>query len=61
MGRFRFLRGRLLQAIPVVIGVTIIAFFILRLIPGDLTSVMLGAHWTPRRAAVLRRQVGRAL
>ena len=58
MGRFRFLRGRLLQSIPVVIGVTIIAFFILRLIPGDPTSVMLGAHWTPQRAAVLRHNLG---
>jgi ABC-type dipeptide/oligopeptide/nickel transport system permease component len=54
MGRFRFLRGRLLQAVPVVVGVTIVAFFILRLIPGDPTSVMLGAHWTrsaPQRCA----------
>jgi peptide/nickel transport system permease protein len=58
MGRFRFLRGRLLQAIPVVLGVTVIAFFILRLIPGDPTSVMLGAHWTPQRAAVLRHNLG---
>ncbi len=58
MGRFRFLRGRLLQAVPVVVGVTIIAFFILRLIPGDPTSVMLGAHWTPARAAVLRHNLG---
>ena len=58
MGRFRFLRGRLLQAVPVVIGVTVIAFFILRLIPGDPTSVMLGAHWTPARAAVLRHNLG---
>jgi peptide/nickel transport system permease protein len=58
VGRFRFLRGRLLQAVPVVIGVTVIAFFILRLIPGDPTSVMLGAHWTPARAAVLRHNLG---
>jgi peptide/nickel transport system permease protein len=58
MGRFRFLRGRLLQAIPVVFGVTVVAFFILRLIPGDPTSVMLGAHWTPQRAAALRHTLG---
>ena len=58
MGRFRFLRGRLLQAVPVVFGVTVVAFFILRLIPGDPTSVMLGAHWTPQRAAALRHTLG---
>lgn len=58
MGRFRFLRGRLLQAVPVVFGVTVVAFFILRLIPGDPTSVMLGAHWTPQRAAELRHNLG---
>ena len=58
MSRFGFMRGRLLQAIPVVLGVTIISFFVLRLIPGDPTSVMLGTHWTPARAAQLRQNLG---
>lgn len=58
MGRFRFLRGRLLQSIPVLFGVTVVAFFILRLIPGDPTAVMLGAHYTPERGAQLRHNLG---
>lgn len=44
--------------IPVVLGVTIICFFILRLIPGDPVAVMLGTHYTPRHAAELRHALG---
>src|SRR4051794_15861725 len=44
--------------VPVVFGITIIAFFLLRLIPGDPTIVMLGTHWTPARAAVLQHEIG---
>ncbi len=58
MGRFGFIGGRLLQAIPVVLGVTIVSFFILRLIPGDPVLVMLGTHYTPQRAAQLRANLG---
>jgi peptide/nickel transport system permease protein len=56
--RYGFIGGRLLQMIPVVLGVTIISFFILRLIPGDPVAVMLGTHYTPHRAAVLRQELG---
>ena len=58
MSRFGFVGGRTLQAIPVVLGVTIVSFFVLRLIPGDPTSVLLGTHWTPARAAHLRAELG---
>lgn len=58
MSRFDFVSGRLLQTVPVVFGVTVIAFFLLRLIPGDPTIVMLGTHWTQARAAVLRQELG---
>jgi peptide/nickel transport system permease protein len=42
----------------VVLGVTIITFFILRLIPGDPVLVMLGEHYTPQSAAALRASLG---
>jgi peptide/nickel transport system permease protein len=58
VSRFGFVGGRTLQAIPVVLGVTIVSFFVLRLIPGDPTVVMLGTHWTPARAAQLRVNLG---
>src|SRR5205823_3705862 len=44
--------------IPVVLGVTIVTFFILRLIPGDPVVVMLGSHYTPKEAAALRAALG---
>jgi peptide/nickel transport system permease protein len=58
VSRFGFVGGRTIQAIPVVLGVTIISFFVLRLIPGDPTVVMLGTHWTPARADQLRQSLG---
>jgi len=58
MERFGFVGGRVLQMVPVLLGVTIISFFILRLIPGDPVVVMLGTHYTPQRAEVLRHALG---
>lgn len=58
MERFGFVGGRLLLMIPVVTGITIITFFILRLIPGDPVVVMLGIHSTPQAAAALRASLG---
>ena len=58
MERFGFIGGRLVQMIPVVLGVTIVTFFILRLIPGDPVVVMLGSHYTPKEAAALRAALG---
>jgi peptide/nickel transport system permease protein len=58
MDRFGFVGGRLLQMIPVVLGVTVISFFILRLIPGDPVAVMLGTHYTAHHAAELRHSLG---
>lgn len=56
--RWRVLRRRLLQVVPVALGITIVSFFILRLVPGDPTSVMLGLNYTPERAARLRESLG---
>jgi peptide/nickel transport system permease protein len=56
--RFGFVFDRLLQLIFVLFGVTLIDFFILRLMPGDAVLVMLGTHYTPHRAALLRAALG---
>jgi peptide/nickel transport system permease protein len=58
MNRFGFIGRRLVQIIPVAIGVTIITFFLIRLIPGDPVSAMLGDHYTPQLAAQLRASMG---
>jgi peptide/nickel transport system permease protein len=56
--RYRFLGQRILQLIPVLFGITIIVFFLLRLIPGDPARAILGEHYTPKAAAELRRSLG---
>jgi peptide/nickel transport system permease protein len=49
-----YVARRLAHAIPVLIGITIVAFLLIRLIPGDPVQVMLGMHATPERVAQLR-------
>jgi peptide/nickel transport system permease protein len=58
MGRYSFLGQRILQTIPVLLGITVITFFLLRLIPGDPARQILGQHYTPKAGAQLRRQLG---
>ncbi|MGP5165106.1 ABC transporter permease [Arthrobacter rhombi] len=49
---------RLLQALPVVFGVTLVVFFMVHLIPGDPAQSLLGAQATPERVAALSQQMG---
>ena len=58
MDRFAYILRRLLQAIPVVIGVTVIVFFMIHLVPGDPARTMLGLHATPKKVALLHHQWG---
>src|SRR5262249_47988680 len=58
MGRMTFVFRRLLQLVPVAIGVTILVFFMIHLIPGDPAQTILGIHATPRRVALLHQQWG---
>src|SRR5262249_49120677 len=58
MGRMTFVFRRLLQLVPVAIGVTIICFFMIHLIPGDPARTILGIHATPARVALLHQQWG---
>jgi peptide/nickel transport system permease protein len=55
----RFLLGRLLLAVPVLIGVTVVTFLILHLIPGNPAQVMLfGSNPTPDQVHALEDQLG---
>lgn len=54
----KFVCNRILQIIPVVFGITILVFFIMRLIPGDPAMVMLGQDATPEDIARLRAILG---
>jgi peptide/nickel transport system permease protein len=58
MGRTGFVVQRLLLLIPVAVGVTIVAFFLVHLIPGDPAATILGIHATPRAVALLHQQWG---
>lgn len=58
MGGFSFVGRRLLQAIPVLFGITLVSFFLIHLIPGDPVAAMLGDHYTPQAAAALRHAMG---
>jgi len=58
MSRYGFIGRRILQMIPVLLGVTVISFFLLRLIPGDPARQILGQHYTPRAAAEIRDSLG---
>jgi peptide/nickel transport system permease protein len=53
-----FVGRRLLQLIPVAVGVTIVAFFMIHLIPGDPAQTILGLHATPQKTALLNKQFG---
>jgi peptide/nickel transport system permease protein len=49
---------RLVQMIPVVFGITLILFVMLRLIPGDPASVMLGERATDEAVARINHELG---
>jgi peptide/nickel transport system permease protein len=53
-----FVVRRLLMLIPVAVGVTIVAFFMIHLIPGDPARTILGLHATPQRIAILHKEWG---
>jgi peptide/nickel transport system permease protein len=58
MGRMTFVIRRLLMLVPVAVGVTIIVFFMIHLIPGDPARTILGIHATPQAVAILHQQWG---
>jgi peptide/nickel transport system permease protein len=58
VGRMSFVFRRLLLLVPVAVGVTIVVFFMVHLIPGDPAATILGVHATPQRIAILHRQWG---
>jgi peptide/nickel transport system permease protein len=53
-----YIAKRLLQIIPVVVGVTLIAFALIHLAPGDPARTMLGQHATQSEIAEIREKYG---
>jgi len=54
----RFLAGRLLQSVFILLGVTIITFGLLFLIPADPVRMIAGRSATPQTVESIRRQLG---
>ncbi|MCQ2006449.1 ABC transporter permease [Rhizobium sp. NRK18] len=53
-----YIAKRLIAAIPVIIGLSIIVFFIMAMIPGDPALAILGSYATPENVAKLNRELG---
>ena len=53
-----FVARRLLYAAPQILAITIITFFIIRLLPGDPAAVLAGSYATPSTVASIRHQLG---
>ncbi len=58
MHRYRFVLTRPLQFLPVLFGISVITFVLVRLIPGDPARNILGTRATPTALASIRAQYG---
>ena len=54
----RYIARRIVLLIPVMFGVSVLVFSLVRLIPGDIVDVLLGMDTTPALRAELRRTFG---
>ncbi len=55
---WQYIAKRLLSLLPVLLGITLLVFTFLHLIPGDPAVVLLGERATPEQIAALRQQLG---
>lgn len=53
-----FILKRILSAVPVLFGLTVIVFAIMAAIPGDPAQAILGSYATPENVARLKRELG---
>lgn len=53
-----FIGRRILQIIPVLLGVSLVVFIMVRSIPGDPAQILLGQQATEEQVAALREQLG---
>ncbi len=58
MQRLNYIFVRLLQLVPVALGITMGLFFLIRAIPGDPAVIRLGIRATPEAVANLHREMG---
>ena len=58
MQRVNYILRRILQMIPVLFVVSLAAFFVIRLVPGDPARLMLGEKATNEAVAAIRLKLG---
>ncbi|HEY2552576.1 MAG TPA: ABC transporter permease [Streptosporangiaceae bacterium] len=58
MSRFGMLPRRLVHLVVIVFGITLVTFFLLRLIPGDPALAILGSSYTHQRATAIDQSLG---
>ncbi|MEZ0167834.1 ABC transporter permease [Microvirga sp. TS319] len=58
MDILRFTAVRLMQLVPVLLGITLAAFLLLRVLPGDPATLILGSRGTAEDIAKLNAQLG---
>lgn len=58
MHRYKFILTRPVQFLPVIFGISVITFILVRLIPGDPARNILGTRATPTALANIRAQYG---
>jgi peptide/nickel transport system permease protein len=54
----RYITRRLLNLLPVILGITFLVFIFLHLIPGDPAVILAGQQATPEQVAALREHLG---
>ncbi|HEY2674867.1 MAG TPA: ABC transporter permease [Rugosimonospora sp.] len=58
MGAWSMIGRRLVQMIPILFGITVVSFVLIRIVPGDPATLILGNHYTPQGAAQIRHSLG---
>jgi peptide/nickel transport system permease protein len=53
-----YILKRLISAIPVLLGITVIVFLIMAMIPGDPATAILGSYATPENVAKINKDLG---
>ncbi|EGU59889.1 peptide/opine/nickel uptake ABC transporter permease [Vibrio nigripulchritudo ATCC 27043] len=54
----QYLLHRLISSVPVLLGITVIVFLIMSLIPGDPATAILGSYATPENVQKLNQELG---
>ena len=54
----KYLLKRIALSIPVLFGISVLVFLLVRLVPGDTVTVMLGAQYNEEQAQMMREKYG---